>query len=479
MTSASRVLQLTVVGLLALGAALRLAMGFESFWLDEAWSHAMARQAQSALEIFTSFRHDNNHPLNTLYLYAIDDIVGRGHWITFRLPALVAGWLSLVVLVPIASRWGRLTCIATIALATTSFPLISASAQARGYAGAILCSLLYVALTPLALREENAQREAWRAGASTIVAAIGLLFHPTFVYVLVGAILGSAAEAWIEGRSARRILVRVVVRHAAPALVVGALLFGLYTDLQIGGGLEYDRFVSLRQAIAQTMALPRRGPGTWLATGIALVLMAQGLRVLVRNRDPRAAFFVGTIFLAPCAVIVVADPQLFYARYLLAIFPWFYLLVAIGLADAWRSGVIGRSLAVAVLAFFLGSNLWRTSTVLVEGRNDYVRTLDYIDRETDGPVIEIGSDHDFRNATVLRFYAERLASARPVVYRNAAQWPAAGPEWYLRHDWKAGHDPEERVSPRPGLRYRRVASFEHGPGDGFQWFVYRRESVGR
>ena len=85
-----------MVTLIVLGVGARIAMGFESFWLDEAWSHALATGAGSAAEIF-GIRHDNNHLLNSLYLYAVDPWIGGGHWIGFRLPALLAGCLSLGV----------------------------------------------------------------------------------------------------------------------------------------------------------------------------------------------------------------------------------------------------------------------------------------------------------------------------------------------------------------------------------------------
>ncbi len=222
------------------------------------------------------------------------------------------------------------------------------------------------------------------------------------------------------------------------------------------------------------MALPRRGPLTWVATGMAVLLVARALVLLARRRDPRAVFFAVALGIAPGLVIAVSEPQLLYARYLLLVFPWFYWTVAIVLADELARGGARRLLAGGLLAFFTLSNLWHAGTVLAEGRNDYVRTLAYIDEHTQGPRLEIGSDHDFRNPTVLHFHANRVPSGRPVVYLRQPQWPGQGPEWYLRHDWKAGHDPERIFSPGRGLRYERVASFEHGPGDGFQWFVYRR-----
>lgn len=450
-----------LVGVLLLGGiALRLALGFESFWLDEAWSHALARDAGSVLEIFET-RHDNNHLLNTLYLYAVEDLVGNRHWVWYRIPALLAGCAALFALWGLASRWSRSEALLVLALAASSFPLASASAQARGYSLAILCSILYAALS----FKKPAGRDWPIALGLAGTAAVGLLSHASFVYTWLAVI-----AAGLTRDDPRDLL----TRHALPLFFLAALYGFFYAGVEVGGGPRYERFVTIRQAISQTMALPRRGPLTWLATGVAGLVLLRGLVLFARRNDPRGVFFAVALVVAPGLVIAVANPQLLYARYLLLLFPWFYWLVAIVLAEELGQGGTRRLAAGIAMTLLVGSNLWHAGTVLAEGRNDYVRTLAFIDESTEGKSIEIGSDHDFRNPTVLRFYAERVPSGRPIRYLKKAQWPARGPEWYLRHDWKAGHDPEAIFSPARGLSYERVASFEHGAGDGFQWFVYRR-----
>jgi hypothetical protein len=469
-----------VAALLVLGTALRVALGFESFWLDEAWSHAIATRAESVFEVFTGFRHDNNHLLNTLYLYAVDAWVGDGHWIFFRLPALVCGGLSLWVLWRIGLAWGRTEALFVLALAAASFPMASASAQARGYAGAILCGLLYVivsrALAPDSAAEETRGRETSRLVALWGLAIAGLLSHPTFAYTLAGVVALDTVRDLSGSSGLARAARGLLFRHGVPVLAVVLLYLGHYAEIEVGGGPVYDRFVTIRQAVAQTMALPRRGPLTWAATAAAAVLLAQAAAVLIRARDRRVVFFGVAMILTPAVGIALSDPRVFYARYLLALFPWFYLVVAIGLADAWRRGRAGRLIAAVVLGSLVLSNLWHGATVLAEGRDDYAKTLAYLDAHTAGPVIEVGSDHDFRNHTLLRFYAPRIESGRSIAYVRRGEWPGRGPEWLLRHDWQAGHAPEALYEPTPGLRYRLAITYEHGPGDGFQWFVYRRES---
>ena len=452
-----------VASLLLGGAGLRVGLGFESFWLDEAWSYLLSTQASSALEIF-GIRHDNNHLLNTLYLYSIRDLVGSSHWIFYRVPALLAGCISLFVLWRLASHWSRSEALVLLALAATSFPLASASAQARGYSLAILCSILYALLA----RRSPGAAEARTSLGLGMIAVLGLLSHVTFVYTWL------AVVAWFASRDGARTL---LLRHGVPLACIVGLYIGFYSGVEVGGGPSYDRFVTIRQAISQTMALPRRGVLTWLAMAFAVILIVRGLVLLGRRRDSRGIFLAVALGVAPGLVILVADPGLLYARYLLLVFPWFYWIVAIVVADELSQGGARRVLAVCVLSLFALSNLWHATSVIREGRNDYVRTLAYIDEHSDGSRLEIGGDHAFRNETVLRFHANRIKSGRPVVYLAKSGWPEQGPEWYLRHDWKAGNDPERMISLGPGLVYQRVVSFEHGPGDGFQWFVYRRAKL--
>lgn len=466
---------LTAFAIVAAGAGLRVAMGFESFWLDEAWSWALAREAASALHVLTGFRLDNNHPLNTLYLYAVGGAGDSVHWIVLRIPSLIAGVLSLGLLFRLGDRFGRGAAGIALLLASASFPLVSASAQARGYAPAILFGLLYVGGT----WELAERRPALAALGLAAAAMLGVLAHPTFVYAMSGAVAWTVVRQHARGGGLVRAGLRAARVHGAALLVTGGLGWALYAGIRIGGGMEYDRAVVLRQAIAQLLALPRRGQLTWVASVALALLLLLGIRRLLRAGDRAGlAFFVVCLAAAPAAVILVADPELLYARYLLAAFPWAYLLVAIGLAGLWERGGAARGLAGLVTALIVGSNLLHAARVLAVGRDDYLETLAWIDRRSPGPVLEIGSDHDFRNGTLLRFYAPRVPSGRRVDYVRRTAWPPDGPEWYLRHDWKAGHDPEPRIEPVPGLVYERVQSFEHGPGDGFQWFVYRRVGPG-
>ncbi|HEV8232999.1 MAG TPA: hypothetical protein VGP84_00320, partial [Gemmatimonadaceae bacterium] len=63
--------RVAVAVIVALALAVRVLAGTNELWLDEIWSYVLAHRLTSPVGVFTAIHHDNNHYLNTLYLYAI------------------------------------------------------------------------------------------------------------------------------------------------------------------------------------------------------------------------------------------------------------------------------------------------------------------------------------------------------------------------------------------------------------------------
>src|SRR5690348_2096975 len=75
---------------LLLAMALRLGAMDAEFWFDEIWSWEFARAAASPWQVFAGANqhHDNNHKLNTLYLWFCPATSG---WWVYRLHSFLAG----------------------------------------------------------------------------------------------------------------------------------------------------------------------------------------------------------------------------------------------------------------------------------------------------------------------------------------------------------------------------------------------------
>lgn len=470
------------VGVLFLaGVALRVAMAFEPFWLDEAWSYFLAGEVERPWQLLTEIRHDNNHLLNTLYLFAVRDLVGdEGHWIWFRLLSLLAGAGSLVLVYAIARRWGRTEALMALALIGASYPLVAVSAQARGYGLSVCFALLYYWLSIRHLENHAADPRPWRSGWGSAlglwtIAILGFLAHATFVYTFAAVAIATTFQWLDRGRSWRGTILEQLRCHLVPFSFLVWLYLVFYRGQEVGGGPETERLLVVRNALAQLLALRPRGTIGWIACASAVLLAATGVGMLVRRGDRSWIFFVCVLLLVPASVIAVSDPKVFYPRYLLGCFPWFYLLAALLLAAAWRQNLGARAIAILFLGTVVVMNVVKDVSVLSVGRNTYSRAVAFMEERTRGPVINVGSDHDFRNSTVLFFHARGLSSGKRVSYHREGQWPPGGPRWYIRSDWLAGRNPEEQFAPVPGLSYRLAESFEFGPGPGFGWHLYLRD----
>src|SRR5437588_9453310 len=81
-----------VVVLLAVSVRARSALNV--LWLDEIWSIELVRELHAPVEVFTKTHHDNNHYLNSLFIYFFGQ---RGNWPGYRIPAVVAGFGSVIL----------------------------------------------------------------------------------------------------------------------------------------------------------------------------------------------------------------------------------------------------------------------------------------------------------------------------------------------------------------------------------------------
>ena len=128
-----------IFAIILLGAALRAPALFDAFWVDEVWSLKIAQSVSSPLEIFTSIHHDNNHMLNTLFLYLLGD---QSQWFIYRFPSFLFGMGSIVLAGIIAHRRGQWEAATAMLLFSFSYPMILYSTEARGYSPAVFFALL-------------------------------------------------------------------------------------------------------------------------------------------------------------------------------------------------------------------------------------------------------------------------------------------------------------------------------------------------
>ena len=463
---------IALILLVAAFGALRVASALNDLYIDEIWSLHFASRASSVIDVF-SVRHDNNHILNTVYLY----FAGSGSifpsippvFIHQRLLSVAAGTFSLGVLAYIGLKRGFIEAMTLVLIAGASYPLVLYSSEARGYAPSILFALIAFALAGRWLKTRSAVILPFYWAS----VSLGLLSHSSFFYVLLALSGWSVAGRLKSGLD--NIAIRdLILFNAVPFAVLAALYIFFISGIAIGGGTRGDIFGATLHASKMAFGVPGTGWASNAAgAAIALFFFVSGVLMELRSGSGRWVFFALCIVVAPALAIAAAKPEFFYFRYFIVSFPFLYILAAFVLARAFRWSSAGKALYAACMALFLLSNLysdWRLATV---GRGAYFDAMMFMADNAPGGEAAIGSDHDFRNKAVLSFYAKFLPEGRTVTYFDRNEWPENGPGWLILHSVDPGYKPYERTFDA-GVEYSLAKSYGFAGDSGFSWHIYRK-----
>ncbi|MFV2069651.1 MAG: hypothetical protein ACC645_22015 [Pirellulales bacterium] len=459
------------VAVLVAAVGLRVAASCNALWLDEIWSLLLAEQVESPLEILTRFRVDNNHILNTFSLYWI----GPGKpWIVYRLPAIIAGSLSVIAAAWIGARWGRVEKWTAMVLVAFSYLLIHYASEARGYALVVLLAFTcYESLR----RHLDGGRLKWGL-LFAVCAATGMLAHPMFAFCYLAAVYWSLTS-WLTQRMAwRGIAIHGAICHGLP-FSCGSLLYVFHLrGVELGGGPEY----SFPNLLIETGSLALGGPqGGIAALLVSLIFGAgvvAGLRLLIRERADAWTFFFIAVVL-PMIQAMVARPPFLFVRYFLISIAFGLLLCSLVLGRLFARGRSGRLAYALILLFFILGNLWHTVGLIQLGRGQYLEALAYMTTEDSSNVITISSDHDHGNRMLVEFYARDFAPARQIEYVDLAQWPQDPPGWLIIHQARVWNAPPPRTSYEvSGTRYALQRTFDCAKLSGWQWHCYRKKGSG-
>lgn len=454
-----------LVSVLLAGVALRAFATQNELWLDEIWSLEMTRAVASPLELLTRGHHDNNHLLNTWYLFAVG---AEASPLCQRLLALLSGVAGVGAAAWIARRDGRLEAGLAATLCALSFPLVLYSSEARGYAPAALCALLAFALQRRALR---APRTSMRV-LFWLACALGFLAHTSFLHVYL-ALLAWSAQASFASGGWRALTRELLCAHGVPVAFLAALYGITLRHMLVGGGPILAPFEVARETLARLGGVPLAGVGgTLVALGVAAAL-GVGLVLTFRRERGEGFFFLTALTLAPALVVLLTRPEILYFRYFLVCVPFAYLLLARALAAWARRGRLGWLGVALALAAFLAGQTMQLGPLFRDGRGRYGETVAYMAAASDEPVVEVGSDHDFRNRMVLEFHARRLGLAERMRYVPEGRWPTRGPEWLLLHSQDLDERPQAEIV-HLGRRYQLAHVARFGGVSGWHWFLYRR-----
>jgi hypothetical protein len=452
---------------MAIGGVLRLAGTRGDLWLDEIWTLVLLQPIGWVGEIFWGINNDNNHFLNSVYLYAVGPdapaMVQRGFSVVLGTAAIAAAGL-------VAIRNGRHAALIAMALFAISYPMVHFASEARGYAGLVLFALL-----ALVCLQHELERPHWtnRLGLGAAV-GLGLLSHLTMAGPAVVLGLWTFWLAWRRTGSLRaaEAETRTIFRPAlAWALAIGAVMvFGaLRHGFTVGGvdAFEPARFVEgYGGLIRLLLGLPDQTPAwSCLAAAALAVIVA----AIIWRHDRMAGLYLGSVILLPGAMFAAHLPNLQFARYYLFAGAMFLVFLADCLGRAWRHGGVWRVVALGMLmAFTLGNAASLRS--FFDGRRGHYAAA--VARMAQHGAFVYGGDHDFRTPMLVNFFAgHRGVSAQ---YVTLADWCRTTPEWLLIEDPTIQARTELDVNaPTCALHYRRDGVFPAWGLSGWPWALYR------
>ena len=300
---------LAILAMMLFGLLVRYRCASGDLWLDEIWSWDLARQASSALEVFTKIRHDNNHFFNTLLI----------HWmgtdwdpLYYRVPAVVAGMFTIPAAAMLSWNSNRPVALITAALTTFSFLAVHYSSEARGYAFLIL----FATLTQV-LFEQLSRKPNWTlALVAGIVGSLSFLSHLTFLFLLA-AIVSKQISVWIrDGRRTPREMAIWSLACGIPVATLTTLYFVNLSDVVVGGGNSR----SLLQTIVEFLACCLGGVavGSFAIPGCVFIVALSAHGIWYRATQNRHELvFYGTLLSTPIVMLAVRSLDFMYLRYFL------------------------------------------------------------------------------------------------------------------------------------------------------------------
>ncbi len=467
-----------MMGATLLGWLLRAAASTGDLGLDEAWSLRLVAQVHGLGRIFWGISHDNNHLLNSAWLYVLGQ--DRQVWL-YRLPAVVFGTLTVPALARFCWRKSPAAGVIAAVLCAVALPLVDFGSEARGYAGLVLATVLALdeadRAVDAALSGDRARcrRASWRLGAAV---GFGALCHLTMAYPV--AVLGLAGLARLRAdrrrlrpalAAATRIVwpAAVLSLPAVAAVLAGILVRGRFT---IGDAAPFSLDALLHGYGGMMLlmtGLSDDAPGLLGVAG-ALALLAVGARHRLVGRGS-IVLGIAALVVLPGAMAAARLPNVGYCRYFSVCGLVLLAVMAEALGTVWNAGPAGRRRAAAAVVAMATGSLLLDGFAIRTGRGGFDETL-AIMRAEGG--LRYATDHPVM-ADLLLGGAARHEGPAPVPVPEAA-FCAAPPDWYIAIG-TLDLRPDATVTRGAGCRviYTMRKPFAASPLSGTQSTLYRKE----
>jgi hypothetical protein len=465
---------IAAVALLVVAATIvRLWAAQDQLWMDEIWSLIVfASDAKSPLDIFT-FHHDNNHYLNTLWMYVLGPY--QKNWFWYRLPSVIAGVATVPLAAAIARRWGTFAAIAAAVLTSASYMLIVYASEARGYATAGCFALVaFLAL------DRWLSRPRARSGALFACATIlGTLSHLTFVQFYFAALVWSAVVCWKQADTARQAVTRLALLHAVPMCFLGLMYVIDVRGMVIGGGTPLTLSQVLVNSLALAVGCFAKQPAVMLSLGLLGVAAALvSIFWLLREKSDVGVFFATAIFIAPALLLAVQRPTQLYERYFYLNLLFLWVLLSYFLARLWQFGSSARMVSLVALVAIVAGNCRLTYEFLAVGRGHYFEALQHMVDHSARPEVTIANNGKrTRDVVYAQYYDQHLPGKhKSIRFQMTNENKPLDPEWIIRISQEQPYTepPQEVYSLRNHDLYVLEGVFPYFGLSGMNFAIFHR-----
>jgi hypothetical protein len=461
-----------VCGALLAGVTLRCSATTGELWLDELWSLLKVSQLANPVEILTTVKHDNNHILNSLWMWVCGPDQKA---ILFRLPSLFFSLMLLVLLIPrgrneIVGRWS----VIWLTLVAVSYPLTLYGTEARGYSLTLLCAAAaFLSLNRLTMN-------AFDRGAIAIFGIAGMLgvvSHAIYTLFLAPAI---AWLLWNMRRSPLRENSRAIVLGGIvpPVLVACALIVTFYRGMEIGGAplLPYLEVAASTISVSfggESLSSINPSVTGWsLFLSVAITLMCVAELVLWLRAGSPVASLVGLFLLTPWVAVIVLQPHFILPRYFIIQILFAYLLAARFLDRLFRQGIVGSLVATSLIVAFIFANTHHTLTLARVGRSHFVEIFQGLTAQGIERTVTVGGDEDFKNGLRLAYARTVAPQTSQIVYIRNYRNAEAPPRFIVRETLEAYEVfSDEMIGPQ-GSAYKQIQRYRAPQLNGSHVTVY-------
>ncbi len=460
-----------------LSAALRVAASSGDLWLDEIMSLNAARGCQNILQIF-SLNHDNNHLLNSVWLFLLS---GVDNPMLLRGFSLLSGFGTLFLLLtwpetrtrgaeggsPLTDTFD-IERVLRMLMIGASYPLVLYDSEARGYATMMFGGLLAWRVLWVGAFGFRAALIFW------IGSGLCVLGHSSGVQWHCALLVWSLVTVWLS--PARGVIGRSLALFHLPVIIgVGILWLGFISQLPAGSGSLRSWYEVLVSALSIGFGGPlvsELAPEvSLLALLIAIVVLVLIIRALVSqwNQDRRFAITCLTgIALVPIAAVVLFDPRVIYERYFLSSLVFIYFLLARFAADLWHKNSVARAVvAVALVMFVIGQAL-NLASLMAHHRGSYKSLLVEVLAVDSADPLVVTRDHSFRIDLVSRYYQQQIEGGERLVFQHD---PLA--RWHIVHSQDSEWLPPPFIPGPEGASLEKVSCRFSAPLSGWSWCAYR------